>query len=971
MQRVTKGLMKRLTPGVTPDLSVESVLAAIVTRWFGFYCLSAIALAVVLLQPGARAQGVQQGAQAIYTDPPQNTDAPKDGTGPQKNGWVPFGWATINYANTAPVHSGAASISVSAGPNQALYLHHQPFNTRLYTALTFWIHGGPSGGQALRVQATHYGTPQAIVPLDPLPANAWRQVSIPLSQLGVAGNADSSQNVMDGFWIQDASGQGAATFYVDDITLVEAALPAAVNLSVDAGHSLRSVDDRFFGVNTATWDSQLAAPATPTLPVASTFLGNDADAGADYRALRFPGGSTADDFHWQAASTGTSFDQFAAVAQNLHAQVVLTANYGSGTAQEAADWVTYANTTKGYGFRYWEIGNEEYGKWETDTHGPAPDHPDDKPHDPATYARYAADYMNKMRAADSSIKVGIDCDYGDDSNGWNKAVLTRLASLGVLPDFVVQHHYAQGPGLEWDQQLLQDGTWAGDADALRQQLTQCLGPAGAGIEMLVTEANSLNTDPGKQTTSLTDGLYLADSMGQALLSSYSGLFWWDLHNGKNVDMKPGSPTSGQILGNNDDALYGWRAWGDFGVLNAQGPTPIIYPTFYVARLLRHFARGGDAMVAVTGGHPLLSAYAAKRTDGTLALLVVNKAAAPLTGNISLTGFTPTADSAVYYYGKEQDNVLNPDPAAVKASSPDVARTPFAGASAAFSYAFPAYSATLFSLTPPPALTALALVPVVTAGGVTVAGTLSLDRAAPAGGVSVSLSSSNTSAATVPAQVAVPAGASSATFPVTTHIVPGAANAAVTVSATLGAVTQTAQLTLTPTPGVTFGGGLNFLSLPFDYGGTLLDQVFGYAGVKMAFWQPALSAYALTPAAPADAVRLGRGYWVRFPQALTVAASGVPADPSTDFRLSLSPGWNQIGDPFLSAVPLTGLKVESGSSTSPFPQASGAAGLVGAGVYGYDPAQGSYFPVALNAALQPGRGYWMWAALPVTLVVPHP
>jgi len=554
-------------------------------RWLRC-CLPALVLAAVLPFPCARAQGVQRGAQAVYTDA-------------LKNGWVPYGYATINYGSVAPVHSGTASISVSAGAGEALYLHHQSFNTRLYTALTFWIHGGPDGGQALRVQATRYQNAQTQVLLDPLPANAWRQVSIPLSHLGVAGNADGSQNVMDGFWIQDASGKGAATFYVDDVALAEAALPATVDLHVDAAHSLRTVDDRFFGINTATWDSQLASSATPTLPASLTFLGNDEAAGADYRALRFPGGSTADDFHWQAAAPGTSFDRFAALAQSLHAQVVLTANYGSGTAQEAADWVTYANKTKGYGFRYWEIGNEEYGSWETDTHVKTPAYPDDKPHDPATYARYAADYMTRMRAADPTIKIGVACAYGDDFSFWNKTMLTTLAKRGTLPDFVVQHHYAQGPGLEWDQQLLQDATWAGDAKALRQQLTQYLGREGAGVEMLVTEANSLNTYPGKQTTSLTDGLYLADSLGQALLSGYSGLFWWDFRNSKNVDADPSSPTHGQPLGNNDDTLYGWRKWGDFGLLNTQGSEPILYPTFYVSRLLRHFARGGDTLVPVT------------------------------------------------------------------------------------------------------------------------------------------------------------------------------------------------------------------------------------------------------------------------------------------------------------------------------------------------------------------------------------
>lgn len=502
--------------------------------------------------------------------------------------------------------------------------------------------------------------------------------------------------------------------------------------------------------------------------------------------------------------------------------MALTVNYGSGTAQEAADWVTYANTTKGYGFRYWEIGNEEYGSWETDTHVKTPAHPDDLPHDPATYARYAADYMTRMRAADPTIKVGVVCAYNDDYNAWNKTMLTTLAKLGTLPDFAVQHHYAQGPRQEWDQQLLQDGTWAGDAKALRQQLTQYLGREGAGVEMLVTEANSLNTYPGKQTTSLTDGLYLADSMGQALLSGYSGLFWWDFRNSKNIDADPSSPTHGQPLGDNDDTLYGWRKWGDFGLLNTQGSEPILYPTFYVSRLLRHFARGGDTLVPVTGGNPLLSAYAAVRADGTLSLLVVNKATAALTGNVSLAGFTPTAGSAVYSYGKEQDNFLNPDPAAVRATSPDVARVPFARASSAFSYLFPAYSVTVLSLSPAPVLTALTLTPPVVAGGAVVTGTVALDRAAPAGGLSVSLSSGNIGAALVPAQVTIPTGASSATFVVTTRIVPGTTNSVAALSATLGAATQTAMLTLTPTPGVTFGSGLNFLSLPFDYSATPLD-----------------------------------------------------------------------------------------------------------------------------------------------------
>ena len=58
---------------------------------------------------------------------------------------------------------------------------------------------------------------------------------------------------------------------------------------------------------------------------------------------------------------GTDFDSFMGTVQKIGAQPILIANYGTGTPQEAAGWVQYANITKGYGVKYWEIGNEVYG----------------------------------------------------------------------------------------------------------------------------------------------------------------------------------------------------------------------------------------------------------------------------------------------------------------------------------------------------------------------------------------------------------------------------------------------------------------------------------------------------------------------------------------------------------------------------------------------------------------------------------
>jgi hypothetical protein len=99
----------------------------------------------------------------------------------------------------------------------------------------------------------------------------------------------------------------------------------------------------------------------------------------------------------------------------------------------------------------------------------------------------------------------------------------------------------------------------------------------------------------------------------------------------------------------------------------------------------------------------------------------------------------------------------------------------------------------------PTLSSIALNPTSVVGGNPSQGTATLTSAAPSGGVVVTLSSSNTSAATVPASVTVAAGATSATFTANTSPVSG--STPVTITGSAGGVTRTATLTVTP-PGQT-------------------------------------------------------------------------------------------------------------------------------------------------------------------------
>ena len=131
--------------------------------------------------------------------------------------------------------------------------------------------------------------------------------------------------------------------------------PLITHITVNNSQVRCLADARWFGINTAIlglgFFQRLITPR----------LLNQAGIGT----LRFPGGSASDEYHWASNTSdsntwtwATSFTAFAKVATNMHAQTVITVNYGTGSSNEAAAWVKSADNTNHYGFKYWEVGNE-------------------------------------------------------------------------------------------------------------------------------------------------------------------------------------------------------------------------------------------------------------------------------------------------------------------------------------------------------------------------------------------------------------------------------------------------------------------------------------------------------------------------------------------------------------------------------------------------------------------------------------
>jgi PKD domain len=355
--------------------------------------------------------------------------------------------------------------------------------------------------------------------------------------------------------------------------------------------------------------------------------------------------------------------------------------------------------------KYWEVGNEEYGSWEIDHHGtPGPGAVSTgAQHDAATYAAFARAFARFAAEIDPGISIGIDSGdpTGASDNNWTKNVLTQGLASGFVPGFISDHSYVQAPGQESDSTLLLDTAsdpnsildWSTRHADYKSLLQETLGSQASSVQVMATEFNSVYSDPGKQSTSLVNGLFIADSIGSLLDSGYTGGFVWDLRNGWST------------AGDNSSSLYGWRQGGDYGLLgdpNTSDPPStgpyVPYPSYFAEQLASKIVQTGGQVVSASSNFQDLTAYAVLEANGQLELLVINKDPdADLNEQFSVQGFTPSGDAQVWQYGEAQDYAQSQN----KNGSAALAhfKTTVALSGSSFNYTFPAYSMTVLDLTP--------------------------------------------------------------------------------------------------------------------------------------------------------------------------------------------------------------------------------------------------------------------------------
>lgn len=187
----------------------------------------------------------------------------------------------------------------------------------------------------------------------------------------------------------------------------------------------------------------------------------------DMTVLRYPGGNFASGYHWmdgvgpiaerptvrelawksiEPNRFGT--DEFMELCQRMGGSPMLTLNLGTGTPEEARNWVEYCNSPAGtrysdmraehghsepHGVGLWCLGNEMDGPWQLG-HVPAD-----------RYAVRAQQAAKMMKVVDPSIEL-VACGSSGPAMPtypeWDRVV---LECLGDLADYVSLHRYVGNP----------------------------------------------------------------------------------------------------------------------------------------------------------------------------------------------------------------------------------------------------------------------------------------------------------------------------------------------------------------------------------------------------------------------------------------------------------------------------------------------------------------------------------------------
>ena len=206
---------------------------------------------------------------------PPPTAGPTPSTGQIDQGYVIYdddlaeGWSldmwggTVDLFSSTNVYQGSSAIAITLEPGSGFTLPAGSFDTSKYDYVVFYLNGGDTADQELYVQMMAESGEPAGTRVDlvgyidsyPLQPGEWQRVMVPLNLLNPEGKA------IGWFDFGDASGNGASTFYIDEIRFVGTGLPptptATLSPEQEVSHYIYDDAPRA-GWNISAWDGEIS-----------------------------------------------------------------------------------------------------------------------------------------------------------------------------------------------------------------------------------------------------------------------------------------------------------------------------------------------------------------------------------------------------------------------------------------------------------------------------------------------------------------------------------------------------------------------------------------------------------------------------------------------------------------------------------------------------------------------------------------
>ncbi len=446
-----------------------------------------------------------------------------------------------------------------------------------------------------------------------------------------------------------SQGQDSQGFFMDDFELKTASIPdykditppltnPAVIITVNYNDTVARVSKYIYGNNANVYMTQMITE--PELINHIKLLSPD--------VLRYPGGNLSNLFFWNAKpgklpedvpnpvyvggekkytdnfwygkderSNTLSVDNYYKMLEQTGSTGIICVNYayaryGTGpepvstAAKLAADWVRYDRGRT----KFWEIGNENYGKWQSGYKIDLKTNLDGQPEiiSGELYGRHFKVFADSMRAAaketGSDIKIGaimVELPkeyYAPVENSWNRGLIEQA---GDEIDFCVIHSYFT-PYNENSTAATILNSPEKETLKMLQHMKEISVEHNIPLKpVALTEWNIFATG-SKQSCSYINGMHATLVLGELIKNKYGMACRWDLVN--------------RWASGNDHGMF---SYGDEPGVPRWNPRPVYFYMYYFRKFF------GDHMISssVSGSDDVV-AYASRFSSGEAGIVIVNK-----------------------------------------------------------------------------------------------------------------------------------------------------------------------------------------------------------------------------------------------------------------------------------------------------------------------------------------------------------